>query len=194
MIKDGSQTCPSDSCIGVVTSDKMNKTRRVEIAAAGASTPKYGKFMRRRTVCHVHDENNESHVGDTVEIIECAAAVEAEALGPGADRDQEPAGRYRGDAGSGRNEAPKPSDDRESSDQCSNVDRASPRRARYDTMIQMQTRLDVADNTGAKEVMCIKVLGGSRRRVAGLGDVIICSVKKRDPRRAKSRRRRSCGP
>lgn len=44
-------------------------------------------------------------------------------------------------------------------------------------MIQMQTRLDVADNTGAKEVMCIKVLGGSRRRFAGLGDVIICSVK-----------------
>lgn len=48
-------------------------------------------------------------------------------------------------------------------------------------MIQMQTRLDVADNTGAKEVMCIKVLGGSRRRYAGLGDVIICSVKKTIP-------------
>jgi large subunit ribosomal protein L14 len=44
-------------------------------------------------------------------------------------------------------------------------------------MIQMQTRLDVADNTGAKEVMCIKVLGGSRRRFAHLGDVIVCSVK-----------------
>jgi large subunit ribosomal protein L14 len=44
-------------------------------------------------------------------------------------------------------------------------------------MIQMQTRLSVADNTGAKEVMCVKVLGGSRRRTAGLGDVIVCSVK-----------------
>lgn len=44
-------------------------------------------------------------------------------------------------------------------------------------MIQMQTRMTVADNTGAKEVMCIKVLGGSRRRVAGLGDVVVCSVK-----------------
>ncbi len=44
-------------------------------------------------------------------------------------------------------------------------------------MIQMESRLNVADNTGAKEVMCIKVLGGSRRRFAGLGDVIICSVK-----------------
>jgi large subunit ribosomal protein L14 len=52
-------------------------------------------------------------------------------------------------------------------------------------MIQMQTRLDVADNTGAKEVMCIKVLGGSasryKRRAAGLGDTIIASVKKAAP-------------
>ncbi len=44
-------------------------------------------------------------------------------------------------------------------------------------MIQMQSRLAVADNTGAKEVMCIKVLGGSRRRFAQVGDVIVCSVK-----------------
>jgi large subunit ribosomal protein L14 len=52
-------------------------------------------------------------------------------------------------------------------------------------MIQMQTRLDVADNSGAKEVMCIKVLGGSasryKRRVAGIGDTIIASVKKASP-------------
>jgi|TARA_B110000116_G_scaffold176013_1_gene152275 large subunit ribosomal protein L14 len=44
-------------------------------------------------------------------------------------------------------------------------------------MIQQETRLSVADNTGAKEVACIKVLGGTRRRFAGLGDVIVCSVK-----------------
>jgi len=44
-------------------------------------------------------------------------------------------------------------------------------------MIQQETRMAVADNTGAKEVMCIKVLGGSRRRYASIGDVIICSVK-----------------
>jgi large subunit ribosomal protein L14 len=44
-------------------------------------------------------------------------------------------------------------------------------------MIQMQTRMTVADNTGAKEVMCVKVLGGSRRRYAGLGDIVVCSVK-----------------
>lgn len=48
-------------------------------------------------------------------------------------------------------------------------------------MIQMQTMLDVADNTGAKQVMCIKVLGGSRRRTAGLGDIIVASVKKAMP-------------
>lgn len=44
-------------------------------------------------------------------------------------------------------------------------------------MIQMQTRLVVADNTGAKELMCFKVLGGSRKRFARIGDIIVCSVK-----------------
>ncbi len=49
-------------------------------------------------------------------------------------------------------------------------------------MIQMQTRLTVADNTGARSVMCIKVLGGSKRRYAGVGDVIKVSVKDVTPR------------
>jgi large subunit ribosomal protein L14 len=48
-------------------------------------------------------------------------------------------------------------------------------------MIQEQTRLDVADNTGAKQVMCFKVLGGTRRRYASIGDVIVGSVKKAAP-------------
>ncbi len=48
-------------------------------------------------------------------------------------------------------------------------------------MIQMYSYLDVADNTGAKEAMCIKVLGGTRRRYAGLGDIIVASVKKAIP-------------
>jgi large subunit ribosomal protein L14 len=48
-------------------------------------------------------------------------------------------------------------------------------------MIQMYSYLDVADNTGAKECMCVKVLGGTRRRYAGLGDLIIASVKKAIP-------------
>lgn len=48
-------------------------------------------------------------------------------------------------------------------------------------MIQMQTRLNVADNSGAKELMCIKVIGGSKRRVASVGDVIIVSIKEALP-------------
>lgn len=49
-------------------------------------------------------------------------------------------------------------------------------------MIQMQSVLDVADNSGARRVMCIKVLGGSKRRYAGIGDVIKVSVKEAIPR------------
>ncbi len=48
-------------------------------------------------------------------------------------------------------------------------------------MIQAQTRLNIADNTGAKEIMCIRVLGGSRRRYANIGDVIVASVKESAP-------------
>jgi small subunit ribosomal protein S17 len=55
--------------VGVVTSDKMNKTRRVEIPRL-VKHPRYGKYIKRRTICHVHDETNESHAGDTVEIME----------------------------------------------------------------------------------------------------------------------------
>lgn len=48
-------------------------------------------------------------------------------------------------------------------------------------MIQMQTVLKSADNTGAKDLMCIKVLGGSKRNYANIGDVIVCSVKSASP-------------
>ena len=66
---------PKKVSVGIVTSDRMAKTRRVEIARL-VRHPKYGKYMRRRTICYVHDENGESHTGDTVE-----------------DRDQGPAER-----------------------------------------------------------------------------------------------------
>lgn len=49
-------------------------------------------------------------------------------------------------------------------------------------MIQMQSNLDVADNSGARRVMCIKVLGGSKRKYAGVGDIIVVSVKEAIPR------------
>lgn len=48
-------------------------------------------------------------------------------------------------------------------------------------MIQMRTMLEVADNSGARQVMCIKVLGGTRRKYAGLGDVIVVSIKEASP-------------
>ncbi len=48
-------------------------------------------------------------------------------------------------------------------------------------MIQMQTRMDVADNSGARVAQCIKVLGGSRRRYASLGDIVVATVKKANP-------------
>jgi large subunit ribosomal protein L14 len=48
-------------------------------------------------------------------------------------------------------------------------------------MIQQETRLRVADNTGAKELLCIRVLGGSHHRYAGIGDIIVCSVKEAAP-------------
>src|SRR5271170_5815208 len=55
------------------------------------------------------------------------------------------------------------------------------RKSEVASMIQMYTYVDVADNTGAKECMCIKVLGGRRRRYAGIGDIIVASVKKAIP-------------
>ena len=61
---------PKKTAVGVVTNDRTLKTRRVEIPRL-VKHAKYGKYLRRRTICYVHDERNESHSGDTVEITEC---------------------------------------------------------------------------------------------------------------------------
>jgi len=61
---------PRTVAVGIVTSDKTSKTRRVEIPRL-VKHPKYGKYLRRRTICYVHDENEESATGDTVEIAGC---------------------------------------------------------------------------------------------------------------------------
>lgn len=61
---------PKRVAIGIVTSDGASKTRRVELPRL-VQHAKYSKLIHRRTVCHVHDEQNESKVGDTVEIKEC---------------------------------------------------------------------------------------------------------------------------
>ena len=60
---------PKRIAVGVVTSDKMQKTRRVEIPRL-VQHPVYGKYIRKRTVCYVHDEDESSAIGDTVEIVE----------------------------------------------------------------------------------------------------------------------------
>jgi len=62
---------PKKVATGVVKSDKMDKTRVVELPLL-VKHPKYGKILRRKTLCYVHDENNEAGAGDTVEIIEAA--------------------------------------------------------------------------------------------------------------------------
>ena len=64
---------PKRVAVGIVTSDKTAKTRRVEIPRL-VKHPKYGKYVRRKTVCYVHDENNESGAGDAVEIVESRPA------------------------------------------------------------------------------------------------------------------------
>lgn len=61
---------PKRVVVGVVVGDRTSKTRRVEILRL-EKEPKYGKYLRRRTVCYVHDEENVSKRGDTVEIEEC---------------------------------------------------------------------------------------------------------------------------
>lgn len=58
------------SLVGIVKSDKMDKSLRVEVERRFRH-PVYGKIVRGRTVCHVHDEENQAHEGDLVEIVEC---------------------------------------------------------------------------------------------------------------------------
>lgn len=60
---------PKKVATGVVASAKNDKTRRVEIQRR-VKHPIYGKYIRQRTICYVHDENNEARLGDTVEIVE----------------------------------------------------------------------------------------------------------------------------
>jgi small subunit ribosomal protein S17 len=80
--------------IGLVTSDKMDKTRRVEVQRL-VKHERYNKYVRRRTVCHVHDEQNETRTGDTVEITETRPVSKTKrwrflrivSLAPGRERD-----------------------------------------------------------------------------------------------------------
>ena len=68
--KDGGKQKAQVSFVGIVESDKRDKSRTVVVRYA-AKHPKYGKFIQHRTVIHAHDEANEAHEGDTVEVVPC---------------------------------------------------------------------------------------------------------------------------
>ncbi len=127
--------------IGRVVSDKMEKTVVVAVDYLKPH-PLYRKIIRRTSRFHVHDEQNECHIGDTVQI--------------GETRPLSRNKRWEVVEIIERGEGSK-------------------------DMIQQQTRLKVADNTGAKEIMCIRVLGGSWVRYGAVGDVIVASVKDATP-------------
>ncbi len=136
---------------GLVTSDKMDKTVMVEVEDR-VKHPKYGKVIRRTKKYQAHDEANACGIGDRVLLDGDPAHVRHQAVARGRDPGKGQVSRKRAGHDARREEA--------------GVD-----------VIQQESRLKVADNTGAKEILCIRVLGGSGRRYAGIGDVIVATVK-----------------
>jgi large subunit ribosomal protein L14 len=118
--------------IGIVSSDKMDKTITVTVKYK-EKHPIYGKFVNKTKKYHAHDEKNECQVGDKVLLMETRPLSKLK--------------RWR------------------------LVERLS------NIMIQTESRLKVADNSGAKEVLCIRVMGGTGRRYASVGDIIVVTVK-----------------
>ena len=158
---------------GVVASDACDKTVIVRVERR-VMHPVYKKFISRSKKFAAHDEENRYHAGDAVKIEEtrpiskrkCWIVLERPAdAAPG-----------RGNRRAAAEAAPKR---RRAADVRRGARRVKGGRRR---MIQMQTNLDVADNSGARRVQCIKVLGGSKRKTATVGDVIIVSVKEAIPR------------
>ena len=156
---------------GLVVSDKMDKTVVVAVEDR-VKHALYGKVIRRTNKLKAHDEQNAAGVGDRVLLDGDPAAVRDEALAHRRDpREGQvspaspegyplrivPPGSARGRLSDGPRR--EPADNQE-------ID-----------VIQQESRLRVADNTGAKEILCIRVLGGSGRRYAGIGDVIVATVK-----------------
>ena len=146
---------------GTVVSDTNEKTVVVRVDRA-FTHPVMKKTVRRSKKYHAHDEANAAKVGDTVWIEESRADFEEQALDPGPAR----VTRIRA--------AARPTSESEEG---------------INAMIQMQSNLDVADNSGARRVMCIKVLGGSHRKYASVGDIIVVSVKDAIPAAASRRAR-----
>ena len=130
--------------IGIVVSDKMDKTITVAIQD-NVRHPLYNKIVKKTYKLKAHDENNECKIGDKVKVMETRPL----------SKDK----RWR------------------------LVEIME--RAKYlkeaTSMVQQESRLKVADNTGAKELLVIRVMGGSTRRYANIGDVIVATVKDATP-------------
>ena len=126
--------------------------------------PLYGKIVKRTYKLKAHDENNECNIGDTVKVMETRPLSKDKRW-----RLVEIVEKVKSCVLL-----------------CGRVSRSGNRRdtryfGRRNSMIQQETRLKVADNTGAKELLCIRVMGGSTRRYANIGDVIVASVKDATP-------------
>ena len=138
---------------GVVVSNKMDKTV-VVIVERLVKHPKYKKYVKRRAKYKAHDEQNRCGIGDRCDHRRDPPAQQGQAL--------DACGR------SWRRRA--------------EAERRATYAGRRDvTWCSRKPFLNVADNSGARKVLCIKVLGGSRRRYASLGDIIVVSVKEAIP-------------
>ena len=168
---------PKRTLQGVVVSDKQDKTVVVRVERR-FTHPVMKKTVRRSNKFHAHDADNTYSVGDLVWIEEHSPISKLK--------------RWIVTRGEKRQRLVLPSDkdaagasDRAAQGRVRKTNKAGRRAAerKYEgPMIQMQTNLDVADNSGARRVMCIKVLGGSKRKYATIGDVIVVSVKEAIPR------------
>ena len=143
---------------GYVVSDKMDKT--VVVAVEDRVKHRlYGKVIRHTSRLKAHDEENSATVGDRVRDGDRADQCH-QALAPHRNRREGQVHADLSELSSARALLVSDKSERERAE-----------------MIQQESRLKVADNTGAKEILCIRVLGGSGRRYAGIGDIIVATVK-----------------
>ncbi len=137
--------------VGIVVSNAMTKTVVVQVERT-VQDPIFKKYVRRKNKFMAHDESGKCKQGDTVEIMECR-----------------PLSRHKRWCVTRMVKQQKLPEAGEGG------------KSRGFEMIQQQTILDVADNSGARRIMCIKVLGGTRRRYATIGDVIVVTIKEAAP-------------
>ena len=151
---------------GVVVSDKNTKTVVVEVERR-YTHPLFKKTVRRSKKFHAHDEEETFKVGDIVFIEESRPISKNKRWVVLKDR------RFDGRVARRCRALPETR---------SRPDRSGTSGTRTVAMIQMETNLDVADNSGARRLQCIKVLGGSKRRYATIGDTIVVTIKEAIPR------------